>query len=153
MNRHFSSSNQNLQSTQTVQTVQTVQTAQTVVDGNETILSGAETALPVVQTQDATSAQQQGVRLTSLIAQEGAQLSALEESVLRMHHGISLRPEAALRVHDVNADVMEQIVDIEVKAFVETGWIDDVEPSSDAYMQVSDNTVTQQLVAVLKHDS
>lgn len=150
MNRHSSSSNQNLQGAQSVQTVQTVQT---VVDGNETMLSGAETALPAVQTQETATAQQQGMRLTSLVAQDGAQLSALEESVLRMHHGISLRPEAALRVHDVTADVMEQIVDIEVKAFVETGWIDDVEPASDAYIQVSDNTVTQQLAAVLKRDS
>ena len=58
---------------------------------------------------------------------EGERLSSLEESVVRMHHGISLTPEAPLAMHSGNDDVMARLLEIEVSAFEKTGRIHDLE--------------------------
>jgi hypothetical protein len=63
-------------------------------------------------------------RLTQLVAEPGKLLSSLEESVVRMHHGISIKPEAALTSNAVNLEVAEDMEDIEIDAYVETGRIE-----------------------------
>jgi hypothetical protein len=65
-------------------------------------------------------------RVQSLEPKKGKSLSSLEEAVVRMHHGVSVKPSAKLPTNGVNDDVMAQMFEIEVKAHVETGRIDDL---------------------------
>jgi len=66
-------------------------------------------------------------RVTSLDTKSGAHLSALEESVVRMHHGISLMPQAPLATHGGNEEVMAQLLEMEVRAFEKTERVFDLE--------------------------
>lgn len=60
-------------------------------------------------------------RLQSLTPKQGRQLSSLEESVVRMHHGVSIRAEAELATNAVSADLQNELLDREVDAHIATG--------------------------------
>jgi hypothetical protein len=66
-------------------------------------------------------------RVTSLEPRAGKQLTSLEEAVVRMHHGVSVRPDAGLPTNGVTDELMSKLLDIEVRAFEETGRIDDLD--------------------------
>jgi len=63
-------------------------------------------------------------RVTSLEPRPGKQLTSLEEAVVRMHHGVSVRADATLSTNGVTDELMAKLLDIEVRAHVETGRID-----------------------------
>ena len=65
-------------------------------------------------------------RVESLEPKKGKQLSSLEEAVVRMHHGVSVKSSAKLPSNGVNDEVMAQLFEIEVKSHVESGRIDDL---------------------------
>jgi hypothetical protein len=60
-------------------------------------------------------------RVTSTQPKTGRQLSSLEEAVVRMHHGVSLKPEAALATNGVTEALASQLLDMEVDAHIATG--------------------------------
>ncbi len=66
-------------------------------------------------------------RVQSLETKQGQMLTSLEEAVVRMHHGVSLRPEARLPTNGVSDEVMAQLLEMEVRAFEMTGRIDDLD--------------------------
>lgn len=65
-------------------------------------------------------------RVTSLEARDGKALSSLEEAVVRMHHGVSVKPQANLATNGTTDELMAQFFEIEVRAHVESGRIDDL---------------------------
>jgi hypothetical protein len=65
-------------------------------------------------------------RVTSLEAKDGKALSSLEEAVVRMHHGVSVKKEAQLPTNGVTDELMAQMFEMEVRAHVESGRIDDL---------------------------
>jgi hypothetical protein len=65
-------------------------------------------------------------RIKSLEPKAGKALTSLEEAVVRMHHGVSVKPSAKLPTNAVNDEVMSQLFEIEVRAHVETGRIDEL---------------------------
>lgn len=87
-------------------------------------------------------------RVQSLEPKEGQMLSSLEEAVVRMHHGVSLRPEARLPTNGVTDEIMAQLLEMEVRAFEMTGRIDELDdiPAEGA----SDNARTRRIVDELK---
>lgn len=90
-------------------------------------------------------------RLTDLVAAPGKQLSSLEESVVRMHHGISVKPEATLTSHAVTKELGEEMEDIEIDAYVETGRIDSLGPIPADALAKQSNPKTAQIVDELKN--
>lgn len=60
-------------------------------------------------------------RVQSLATKPGQTLSSLEESVVRMHHGISLRADAALRSNATDDTLRERLLNMEVDAFIASG--------------------------------
>lgn len=86
-------------------------------------------------------------RVTSLEPKDGRLLSSLEESVVRMHHGVSLKPGARLPTNGVNDEVMAQLLEMEVRAFEETGRIDELD---DVPEGAEPNEATSRIVAELK---
>jgi hypothetical protein len=91
-------------------------------------------------------------RVTSLEPKPHKQLTSLEEAVVRMHHGVSLKPQAVLPTNGVTDEVMAQLFEMEVRAFVESGRIDDL-PEVPAGKRKSGNARTAKLVAELKKKS
>jgi hypothetical protein len=65
-------------------------------------------------------------RVTSLQARPGKQLTSLEEAVVRMHHGVSLKPAAALATNGVTDALSSQLLDLEVDAHIATGRSEDL---------------------------
>jgi hypothetical protein len=60
-------------------------------------------------------------RITSTQPKAGRQLSSLEEAVVRMHHGVSVKPEATLASNAVTDELASQLLDREVDAHIATG--------------------------------
>jgi hypothetical protein len=60
-------------------------------------------------------------RVKSLTPKQGRQLSSLEEAVVRMHHGVSVRAEAALQSNAVTDELAVELLDREVDAHIATG--------------------------------
>lgn len=87
-------------------------------------------------------------RVTSLEPKEGQRLTSLEEAVVRMHHGVSVKPEAKLPTNGVSEELMARLLEMEVRAFEETGRADELDdiPASEA----SDNEQTRRIVSELK---
>lgn len=79
-------------------------------------------------------------RVTSLEPRSGQQLTSLEEAVVRMHHGVSLRPEAELQSNGVTDELMGKLLEMELKAFVETGRIDDLDDIPEGAQPGNDKT-------------
>lgn len=88
-------------------------------------------------------------RVTSLEPREGQRLTSLEEAVVRMHHGVSVKPEAKLPTNGVSAELMQKLLEMEVRAFEETGRIDELDDIP-AGARGSTNESTQRIVSELK---
>lgn len=86
-------------------------------------------------------------RVQSLEPKEGKRLTSLEEAVVRMHHGVSLRPDARLPTNGVNDEVMAQLLEMEVRAFEATGRIDELDDIPDGG---APNPRTRRIVDELK---
>lgn len=86
-------------------------------------------------------------RVQSLETKEGHLLTSLEEAVVRMHHGVSLRPEARLPTNGVSDEVMAQLLEMEVRAFEATGRIDELDDVPDG---AEDNARTRRIIGELK---
>lgn len=93
-------------------------------------------------------------RIQSLEARAGRQLSSLEEAVVRMHHGVSVRAEAALQSNAVTDELASQLLDLEVDAHIATGRAEELPdvPSDDrnGSKPKMGNAKSQKLVAALK---
>ncbi|HEY4222731.1 MAG TPA: hypothetical protein VGO62_15350 [Myxococcota bacterium] len=76
-------------------------------------------------------------------------LTSLEEAVVRMHHGVSVKAESELATNGTTDELMGQMFEMEVRAHVETGRIDGL-PDVPADEK---NARTQKLVAALKNKS
>lgn len=86
-------------------------------------------------------------RIQSLEPKPGKELSSLEEAVVRMHHGVSVKAEAKLPTNGVNDDLMRKLLEMEVRAFEKTGRLDDLEDiPGDAR---ASNDATRKIVAEL----
>jgi hypothetical protein len=72
-------------------------------------------------TSTTTTTRTQTRRVTSTQPKAGRQLSSLEEAVVRMHHGVSLKPDAALANSGVTDELASQLLDMEVDAHIATG--------------------------------
>jgi hypothetical protein len=86
-------------------------------------------------------------RITSLEAREGKMLTSLEENVVRMHHGVSVKAEAQLPTNGVTEEVMGELLEMEVRAFEETGRADDLDDIPEG---AEENERTSRIVAELK---
>ena len=107
------------------------------------------------KTTEATSTRQKTAtrRITSLDVKGGKALTSLEEAVVRMHHGVSVKPHAQLPTNGVTDEVMAQLFEIEVRAHVESGRIDalpDVPAGKSRRGAPAGNARTAKLVAQLK---
>ena len=94
-------------------------------------------------------------RVTSLEPRGGKVLTSLEEAVVRMHHGVSVKPQAQLPTNGVTDELMAQLFEMEVRAHVESGRIDalpDV-PAASAKGKRALNARTAKVVAELKKKS
>jgi hypothetical protein len=95
-------------------------------------------------------------RVTSLEAKQGKTLTSLEEAVVRMHHGVSVKPQAELPTNGVNDKVMGELVEIEVRAHIESGRADDLPDLPEGAkvapaVSVSTNKKTNAIVDKLKN--
>ena len=72
----------------------------------------------------ATTTTRETKRVTSLEAKKQKVLTSLEEAVVRMHHGVSVKPAAQLPSNGVTDELMGQLFEMEVRAHVESGRID-----------------------------
>ena len=86
-------------------------------------MSGKKTTTETVTTTTTV----QTKRLSSLATKDDAHLTSTEESVLRMHHGFSVSPDAQLATNSVNDEVKAQLLEMELKAFEATGRIGDLD--------------------------
>jgi hypothetical protein len=91
-------------------------------------------------------------RVTSLEAKSGKVLTSLEEAVVRMHHGVSVKAQAQLPTNGVTDELMAQMFEMEVRAHVESGRIDDLPdvPAGKSKRPASQNARTAKVVAELK---
>lgn len=91
-------------------------------------------------------------RIKSLEPKAHKQLTSLEEAVVRMHHGVSVKASAKLPTNGVNDEVMTQLVEMEVRAHVESGRIDELPdvPRGAARKAATANAKTQKVVDKLK---
>lgn len=87
-------------------------------------------------------------RVTSLEPREGMRLTSLEEAVVRMHHGVSVKPEAKLPTNGVSEELMARLLEMEVRAFEETGRADDLDDVPAAAGEA--NEQTRRIVSELK---
>ncbi|MCC7072955.1 MAG: hypothetical protein IT383_16645 [Deltaproteobacteria bacterium] len=88
-------------------------------------------------------------RVTSLVPKGGAQLSSLEEAVVRMHHGVSVKASTPLATNGATDELMGQLFEMEVRAHVESGRIDEL-PDVPAGKRKAANARTAKLVDRLK---
>ncbi|MCC7111965.1 MAG: hypothetical protein IT382_21905 [Deltaproteobacteria bacterium] len=88
-------------------------------------------------------------RVTSLEPKSGAHLSSLEEAVVRMHHGVSVKAQAPLASNGATDELMGQFFEMEVRAHVESGRIDEL-PDVPAGKRKGGNARTAKLVERLK---
>lgn len=93
-------------------------------------------------------------RVQSLTPKAGKQLSSLEEAVVRMHHGVSVRAEAELSSNAVTDELANELLDREVDAHIATGRADDL-PDVPADAKKNNkkpvgNAKSQKLIASLK---
>jgi hypothetical protein len=86
-------------------------------------------------------------RVSSLEPRDGQLLSSLEEAVVRMHHGVSMKSDARLPTNGVTEEVMTKLLEMEVRAFEETGRIDELDDVPDG---AEANERTARIVAELK---
>jgi len=96
-------------------------------------------------------------RVKSLEAKAGRQLSSLEEAVVRMHHGVSVKPTAALASNAVTEALADQLLDMEVDAHIATGRAEELPdvPADErrAGKKPVGNARTQKMLSALKKKS
>lgn len=99
--------------------------------------------------------ERQTQRVTSLEPREGHRLTSLEEAVVRMHHGISLKPEACLSTNGVTDDLMAELLHMEIRAFELSGQIDHLDdiPEGAPLDGNLDNERTRRIVRALQQKS
>ena len=90
----------------------------------------------------------------SLEPAAGRQLSSLEEAVVRMHHGVSVKAEATLASNMVTDELATQLLDREVDAHIATGRAEEL-PDVPADERRADkkpvgNDKTQKMLQALK---
>ncbi len=66
-------------------------------------------------------------RVASLEARPGQALSSLEEAVVRMHHGVSVKNDAVLASNGVSDELMAKLLEMEVAAFEKSGRADEID--------------------------
>ena len=89
-------------------------------------------------------------RLQSLAAKAGVSLSSLEENVLRMHHGISIRTHAELATNGTTQALMTQLVELEVDAHMNSGRAEELgDVPHDAAMEP--NAHSKRILEALKN--
>jgi hypothetical protein len=93
-------------------------------------------------------------RVTTLEPKAGRALSSLEESVVRMHHGVSLKANAALASNAVTEELAAELLGREVDAHIATGRADELPdvPADErgAGKRPLGNQKTQKLLTALK---
>jgi hypothetical protein len=89
-------------------------------------------------------------RIKSLEPKGGKQLTSLEEAVVRMHHGVSVKANAKLPTNGVNDEVMTQLFEMEVRAHVESGRIEELPDVPKGARSARTNAKTQKVVDKLK---
>ena len=70
--------------------------------------------------------EQRTLRLDRIETKAGEMLTSLEEATLRMHHGISIKPEGVLATNALSEALREELLEIELRAFVETRRVDEL---------------------------
>ncbi len=85
------------------------------------------------------------LRITRLEPNEGKKLTSLEEAVVRMHHGVSLHADAPLPTNGVSQELMAQLLDMELRAFEETGRIEELDDLP-AGARASSNEHTRRII-------
>ena len=70
--------------------------------------------------------EQRTLRLDRIETKAGEMLTSLEEATLRMHHGISVKPEGVLATNALSEALREELLEIELRAFVETRRVDEL---------------------------
>ncbi|HEY1099552.1 MAG TPA: hypothetical protein VGF99_11520 [Myxococcota bacterium] len=104
-------------------------------------------------TEETTTTATETRRVTSLEPRAGQQLSSLEEAVVRMHHGVSVRAEAELATNAVSDELAAQLLTIEVDAHLATGRAEelpDVPADDRVATKAIGNDKTNKLLAALK---
>ncbi len=105
-------------------------------------------------TTEKTKAQTSTARVTNLVPKQGKSLSSLEEAVVRMHHGVSVKAQAALASNAVTAELAAELLDREVDAHIATGRADELPdvPADErnAGNKPIGNAKTQKLLTALK---
>lgn len=104
------------------------------------------------KTRTATTTKTETRRVTSLEPKKQKTLTSLEEAVVRMHHGVSVKPQAQLPTNGVTDELMGQLFEMEVRAHVESGRIDTLPevPASKSRAKQPANARTAKVVAELK---
>lgn len=104
-----------------------------------------------------TTAKTETRRVTSLEPKAGRQLSSLEEAVVRMHHGVSVKASAALATNAVTDALAGQLLDMEVDAHIATGRAEELPdvPADErrAGKKPVGNARTQKMMSALKKKS
>jgi hypothetical protein len=112
------------------------------------------TTTTTATTGTATKAAVQTQRVTSLEPAAGRQLSSLEEAVVRMHHGVSVKAAAALATNAVTDVLAGQLLDMEVDAHIATGRAEELPdvPADErrAGKKPVGNARTQKMLSALK---
>lgn len=100
----------------------------------------------------ATTTTRETKRVTSLEPKKQKVLTSLEEAVVRMHHGVSVKPQAQLPTNGVTDELMGQLFEMEVRAHVESGRIDTLPevPATKSRAKAPANARTAKVVAELK---
>ena len=88
-------------------------------------------------------------RVRSLEPREGRMLSSLEEAVVRMHHGIGVKPAAELATNGVTDELLGHLAEMEGRAFEKTGRVDEL-PDVPAPRAAAENPRTARIVGELK---
>lgn len=88
-------------------------------------------------------------RVTSLEPKPAKALTSLEEAVVRMHHGVSVKNDAVLATNGVTDELMQKLLEMEVAAFTKSGRIDELDDPP-AGARRAPNPRTSKIVAELK---
>jgi hypothetical protein len=92
-------------------------------------------------------------RVTTLEPKAGKALSSLEEAVVRMHHGVSVKSDAVLATNGASEELMAKLLEMEVAAFTKSGRIDELEDVPAQAARRAANPRTSRIVAELKKRS
>ena len=89
-------------------------------------------------------------RLSEIDTKAGEMLTSLEEATLRMHHGISLKPEGVLATNALSEPLREELLEMELNAFEKTGRIAQLPDLPAHVLEQKMSPKAQSIVAKLK---